>query len=536
MSRRVVLLSGPIASGKSSLAASLRTRFGAELIHTRELVELAVPPARRARRDALQAAGERLDKRTNGEWIVESLHDRLSSVPADALVIIDAVRHPGQIESLRRAFGTRVTHVHLTAPEATLAARYEERRATTTITELASYADVRRNVTERRIEKLASDADIVIDTDRNQPPDVLVRAAARLGLRGGRRLPLVDVLVGGQYGSEGKGNVAAYLSPEYDLLVRSGGPNAGHSVMTDDGKHVQYHLPSGTKLCDAKLLLTSGAVIDPEGLLDEIARSDVDRERLMIDPHAMVITSAHKSAEAGAKASIGSTGQGVGAATADRITGRGGPLPLLAKDVPALKPYLSDAFDVLDDAYAASQRIFVEGTQGTGLSLLHGHYPYVTSRETTVSGLLAEAGIPPARVRRVVMVCRTHPIRVQSPKGSTSGPMSHEIEWATVAARSGLDLDTLLAQEKTTTTKRDRRVSEFDWDLLHRASILNAPTDIAVTFADQIDVKNENARRYEQLTDDTIRFIEEVEHVAGAPVTLVSSRFHRRSIIDRRTW
>jgi adenylosuccinate synthase len=90
--------------------------------------------------------------------------------------------------------------------------------------------------------------------------------------------------------------------------------------------------------------------------------------------------------------------------------------------------------------------------------------------------------------------------------------------------------------ERTSTTNRNRRVGEFDWLLLRRAAALNGPTDIAFTFADYFSAANESARRYEQLTVDTIRFIEEVERVAAAPVSLISTRFDFRSIIDRRAW
>ncbi len=172
------------------------------------------------------------------------------------------------------------------------------------------------------------------------------------------------------------------------------------------------------------------------------------------------------------------------------------------------------------------------------MSLYHGHYPHVTSRDTTVSGCLAGAGIPPHRVRKVVMVTRTFPIRVQDPKGKgkTSGPMSQEITWREVARRSGLSLKSIKNTEITTTTKRQRRVGEFDWRWLRKAVMLNGPTDIALTFADYFDKKNQRARRFEQLTDDTIRFIQEIERVAGAPVSLISTRFAYRSIIDRRAW
>jgi adenylosuccinate synthase len=94
-----------------------------------------------------------------------------------------------------------------------------------------------------------------------------------------------------------------------------------------------------------------------------------------------------------------------------------------------------------------------------------------------------------------------------------------------------------MAAEKTSTTKRDRRVGEFDWDLFRRAVELNGPTDIALTFADYVSVKNRDARRFEQLSDETLRMVEEIEVVARAPVSLISTRFEEfRSIIDRRRW
>jgi len=134
------------------------------------------------------------------------------------------------------------------------------------------------------------------------------------------------------------------------------------------------------------------------------------------------------------------------------------------------------------------------------------------------------------------MVCRSLPIRVESPTGGDSGPMSHELTWEQVSARSGVPIEELKVNEKTSTTNRDRRVGEFDWALLRRAVTLNGPTDIALTFTDYISLKNRKARRYEQLTKETRRLIEEVERVAAAPVSLITTRFHYRSIVDRRIW
>jgi adenylosuccinate synthase len=114
--------------------------------------------------------------------------------------------------------------------------------------------------------------------------------------------------------------------------------------------------------------------------------------------------------------------------------------------------------------------------------------------------------------------------------------MANELSWAEIARRSDLPLRELRKTEKTSTTKRRRRVGEFDWHLLRRAASLNAPTDIALTFADYLSSANRKARRFEQLTDETIRFIHEIERVAGAPVSLIATAFGSRSIIDRRAW
>jgi adenylosuccinate synthase len=378
-----------------------------------------------------------------------------------------------------------------------------------------------------------------LQTDRRSScteADVEVRTAAHLGLSGRAGSALVDVVVGGQYGSEGKGNVAFYLARDYDLLVRVGGPNAGHMVPRHNGVPFTHRLlPSGTQNSRASLLIAPGAVVDVEILLREIADSGVGAERLWIDPHVMIISAADRNSERQLVRAIGSTGKGVGAATARRIRGRGGNVKL-ARDVPRLKPYLRASTDVLQDAFGSRKRVLVEGTQGTMLSLYHGDYPHVTSRDTTVSGCLAEAGIPPSRVRRVIMVCRTYPIRVQSPRGATSGPMSQEMTWEALAGRSGIALTELLNAERGSVSKKQRRVAEFDWAMLHRASQLNGPTDIALTFVDYLSVKNRKARRLDQLTEETIRFVEEVERVSGATVSLMSTRFHPRSIIDRRHW
>lgn len=532
MAKMIVILSGRVSSGKTTLAGSLASQFGLQHIKTLDfLKELGREVA--LERGALQTLGEKLDRRTSGAWVCDELLKRARQAPEDSIIVLDSVRILGQVEAIRKAYGLRVLHVHLDADLKVLAERYST-RPHHGIQELKSYDEVQENRTERNVVHLEKVADVVIKTDRCTKRDVLIRVASHIGLYGREYLRLVDVIVGGQYGSEGKGQIAAFLAREYDYLIRVGGPNAGHTVFQEPEPYTFHHLPSGTNSSSAKLLIAPGAVVYVPTLMKEIADCSVEADRLSIDPQTMIITEADKRREASLVKNIGSTGQGVGRATARRVL-RGKDVKL-AKDVKSLRPFVRPVRELLEEAFCNRKRVLLEGTQGTGLSLYHGQYPFVTSRDTTVAGCLAEAGIAPIRVQRVVLVCRTYPIRVQSPQNGTSGEMSQEIDWEAVAERSGHDASDLRRAELTSTTKRQRRVSEFDWELLRKAATLNAPTDIALTFVDYLSKDNVQARRFEQLQDKTILFIEEVERVAAAPVSLISTRFHSRSIIDRRMW
>jgi adenylosuccinate synthase len=540
---QIVAISGPVGAGKSTLARGLTDRYDGRHLSTKELIRThartvgdVLPDERRA----LQDYGDTLDAQTDGSWIARAAAQYVSKEAGMGLVIVDAVRIQRQIDALREAFGADVVHLHLYSSEEVLARRYANRGGTSGLVELSSYADVAANATEAAVHELIRDADVAINTERSNVEDVLIRAAAALMLlpAAGRRL--VDVLVGGQYGSEGKGNIAFYLAGEYEVLVRVGGPNAGHRVPLPT-PYTHRSLPSGTMANpDASLVIGPGATLDVDVLLAEIAACAVEATRLTVDPQAMIIEDADRVAELGLVASIGSTGKGGGSAAARRITGRHSEPPAvpvrLARDVPELEAYVRPSADILEDVYRGSGRILLEGTQGTALSLFHGHYPYVTSRDTTTAACLTEAGIGPHRLRRVILVTRTYPIRVESPDSGTSGPMSQEISYDLLAERSGISSETLVSTEKGSVMATQRRFGEFDWRLLHRAVELNGATDVALTFTDYLDAANQNARRFEQLTPDTIRFIEEVERVAGVPVSLVGTRFDVRSVIDRRRW
>lgn len=537
---QVVLLSGHIGAGKTRLADGLVTKHDAILIKTRELITRALPKTKDQRQD-LQRAGERLDRSTGGRWVGNALVEHIEEVGSAeglpvGLYVLDAVRIAGQIEAIRGVFGSSVVHhIHLTASSKTLADRFTGRRSRSD--DGITWEEAASNATERQVEQLRALADTVVDTDHCTPEAVLVRATALLGLIPRSVNPLVDVLVGGQYGSEGKGNIVGHIAPEYDLFVRVGGPNAGHKVYAEPIPEAYFHLPSGSERApNAKLLLGSGAVIYPPKLLAEITTHKISVDRLVIDERAMIIEDSDRSVEEQLLSSMGSTTQGVGSASARKIMGRGGmqePVVRLARDVPELRPYIGESQRVLDQAYCDGQRVLLEGTQGTSLSLHHGPYPHVTSRDTTVAGCLADAGIAPRRVRKIITVFRTYPIRVGGPSGDFE---AGEITYEELSQRSGIPLAELKTNEITTTTKRQRRLGEFDWAQLHRSCVLNGPTDIALTFVDYLAVQNRAAFRFEQLTQETLRFIEEVERVAGQPVTMISTKFDWRNVIDRRAW
>lgn len=215
----MILLSGPVASGKTTLAQRLVEGYGHRLFKTRELITSLT--GSEVARGQLQEAGERLDRRTSGRWVAIALEREVSRLDEDATVIVDAVRIKLQVEAIRDAFGQRVVHVHLTAPVETLAKRYSARSGA--VQELKTYSSVRRNPTERHVEQLKDAADVVIDTRQNTREDVFTRVASHLGLYGRGVERLVDVMVGGEYGSEGKGHIASHLAREYDLLLRVGG-------------------------------------------------------------------------------------------------------------------------------------------------------------------------------------------------------------------------------------------------------------------------------------------------------------------------
>ena len=300
----------------------------------------------------------------------------------------------------------------------------------------------------------------------------------------------LTVLVGGQYGSEGKGAVAAHVANDYGVHVRVGSPNAGHTIWWRDEKHVMQSIPCGWINPDAKIIIGRGALLNMKQFMKELVHiltyyPDF-MKRLYIDPEAGILDEKFHQQEGGTEGEmhrrIGSTGEGVGPARVARINrdpAQFRQFKNVAEEYGLEQCLCENTPKMLADLQDAGINILIEGTQGSGLSLLHSHYPYCTSIDTNAAGIISEVGIAPSRVTDVLMVVRTYPIRV----AGNSGYMKNEISWEELNRRMGVEIQ----PEKTTVTKKVRRIAEWDDELFEQSCLLNAPTEIALTFADYID-------------------------------------------------
>lgn len=317
----------------------------------------------------------------------------------------------------------------------------------------------------------------------------------------------VSIIIGGQYGSEGKGKVAYHWAKKMKAkaVVRVGGSNSGHTVYDNDGNIFAFRMLPTACISDEMIsILPAGTYIDVPILLEEISLAKIPIEKIKIDPNALIIKNEYKEEEflSGLGKNIGSTLSGTGAAVIERVKRDKNMPALMAKDVEELKPYLADTKFFLRQLINSGAHIIIEGTQGYGLSNYHAKdYPYATSRDTTAAGFLAETGLSPLDVEHIVMVIRAFPIRV----AGNSGPLVNEIDWEAVSSESG---SPEYFEEKTTVTHKVRRVAKFDSKIVKEAIIANNPDIIVMNHLDYLDYMNRNQNC---LSVNQRAFVENVE-------------------------
>jgi adenylosuccinate synthase len=327
----------------------------------------------------------------------------------------------------------------------------------------------------------------------------------------------VSVVVGSQFGSEGKGKTASLLARDYGeecVVVRCGGPNSGHIVCEHQREYRFRHVPAGL-VYRRYGYIAPAAVIDLEVLRREVSEYKIPPTLLGIDPFSVVITDAHRQRETMLKASISSTGSGTGAAMAEKMMRE--PSTLLVKDVLKdnswLEPYVRDVNGELNALADRGTRIIVEGTQGFGLSLHHSdRYPHTTSKDTSAAQFIMEAGLSPLLVDEVIMVIRTFPIRVS---GEQAGELPQEVTWGEIQRASGCPHE---LGEFTTVTRKLRRVGRFDWPIVLKACQVNRPTKLVVHGLDYLDYANRGVHKYSALTEKAKAFVSDLEKQTQVPV------------------
>lgn len=348
----------------------------------------------------------------------------------------------------------------------------------------------------------------------------------------------IIIVQGAQWGSEGKGMVAAALCERrgVDYAVRTGAVNAGHTVIYRGQTFKMQQLPTGWINGDrTRLVLGAGAYIHPEQFFKEISavRMAGYNGMIYVDHRAGLHLPEHqeRAGKSGRHYTIGATGKGCSEAILDRIRlrGRGGPLfrDWLDEHRAPEEFILCDTAQLLNTAYDRGEQILLEGTQGTLLDLYLGPYPYTTHKQCTAAQWVVEAGLSPNLQYETILVARTYPIRV----AGNSGPMNNEISWPVLAtemnakmldyfivdpvaidafqtarreregkypselieaseanrdALESLSPDTRqeLAKlfEYTTVTKKLRRIARLDMDDLKYSVMLNRPTSLCVSF------------------------------------------------------
>lgn len=331
------------------------------------------------------------------------------------------------------------------------------------------------------------------------------------------------IIVGAQWGDEGKGKIVDYLTEKTDVVVRAaGGNNAGHTVISGGQKYVLHLIPSGILWKDKICVIANGVVMDPFGLLEEMAKLrgqgvTITPANLLISETAHLVMPYHRGLDKARELQrgdkkIGTTGRGIGPAYADKVERDGLRTILLTQPeileeelrdrlarhnatfaalgvelVPVeetvkavleaakvLAPHITNTTVYLHEAIKAGKHLLFEGAQGTYLDIDHGTYPFVTSSNTTSGGACTGSGVPPRMIDKVVAVGKAYTTRVGS------GPFVTENEAIG-------DMLHNMGREYGATTGRARRCGWLDAVLVRYAVMVNGADELAITNLDGLD-------------------------------------------------
>ena len=276
-------------------------------------------------------------------------------------------------------------------------------------------------------------------------------------------------------------------------------------------------LPSAVVNENVKLMIGPGVLVDPLVFLSEV-KSTRAESRSKIDRNCAIIEEKHvrEDKEGHLKETIGTTGTGTGPANSDRVMRIG----RIASDIKELSSYIGNVALLVNDALDHGDFVLVEGTQGALLSLYHGNYPYVTSKDVCASGICSDVGIGPKRVDEVLVVFKSYLTRVGS------GPLAGELS-AEETLRRGWE-------EYGSVTGRLRRAAPFNFELARYSLMLNSATQVGITKLDSVFHEAAGARNYESLPREAREFITRIERELKTPVVFIGTGPDAEDIIDRR--
>lgn len=342
---------------------------------------------------------------------------------------------------------------------------------------------------------------------------------------------MLTIIVGGQFGGEGKGKISAYLAKHerFPIVSRCGGVNSSHTVV-EHGKVTRLRLlPTAAVVSEPKAILYgAGTLLHLPTLFREMANLNVARNRVVIDPRAGIITQEciEEQRRDERYANLGSTLTGTGHASAWRSLRS----LQLAKDFPELKEMLgSVSIKLFETLHKNSQvrvqrraSILVEGHQGFGLSNYHGDYPYTSSRDCTTAALLSELGLAPTWPMRIVLVIKAFPTR------NHAGTLSHELTTDEADAMGIIEY----GGGSWGIRDRRRRVGIFDLAEVTRAVRINGATEIALTGVDYLDPGMEGATEVSRISKEVREFIRPIENLTKLRVRYLSTGPETDAMID----
>jgi len=296
---------------------------------------------------------------------------------------------------------------------------------------------------------------------------------------------MITLILGGQLGDEGKGSVVQWLAKKhkFNMVVRFGGANAGHSCIKDGEKFEMQSIPCSWVSQDIPIYFPETALIDKDILLKEIAlvQKKGYNGHIWLSPAATLIEKSDLGWQKHSE-KTGSMGSGVGLARAKRC------LRMVRKagSDADLRGLCRDDWIPRNLLGSSEKNILVEGSQGFGLSLNYGHYPWVSSTDITPYNILAECGMPfGIHEVRPILVIRTFPVRVPNPPSGTSGPMLNELSWDNVSEICGRKIEVQYDFRPPIYPKPvPKRIGEFDTELVRKAIWHSRPKEIFLTHID----------------------------------------------------